>query len=106
MVGLDLNNLDADQLAWLDADLTAFLGDTGFAKAARRSGDTKLLGATTGRIMGSPGFGEQDVLNGLYSESTDGFAVGVTLLVVLTSMEPVGIEDQCCEKACGTMSRR
>ena len=36
---------------------------------------------------------DEDVLNGRYSESSDGFAVGRTLLVVLTQRDPVDIED-------------
>ena len=41
----------------LDASLHAYLGDTGFAKAAQRIGDASQLGgATTGRVMGSPGY--------------------------------------------------
>jgi len=43
--------------------------------------------------MCSPGYADVDVLNGEYSELTDGFAVGVTLLVVLTRRDPVRIED-------------
>ena len=78
----------------LDHDLHAYLGDTGFAKAARQSGEfSRRAGATTGRIMCSPGYADVDVLNGEYSELTDGFAVGVTLLVVLTRRDPVRIED-------------
>jgi len=100
----------------LDPSLHAYLGDTGFAKAAHRSGDVSRR-ATTGRIMCSPGFAEEDVINGQYSEATDGFAVGRTLLVVraplpssafapcltfarrpclqvLTNRDPVGIEDE------------
>jgi serine/threonine protein kinase len=78
----------------LDASLKAFLGDTGFAKAAQRSGDaSQLRGATTGRVMGSPGYAHKDVLSGRYSEITEGYAVGVTLLVVLTRREPVDIEE-------------
>ena len=78
----------------LDHDLHAYLGDTGFAKAARQSGEfSRHAGATTGRIMCSPGYADVDVLNGEYSELTDGFAVGVTLLVVLTRRDPVRIVD-------------
>ena len=56
----------------LDANLH-FLGDTGFAKAAQRSGDaSKLHGATTNRVMGSVGYAHKDVLAGLYSEHTPG----------------------------------
>ena len=59
----------------LDADLNAFLADTGFAKAARRSGDASTRGgATTGRICGTPGYAEASVMAGNYSEATDGFA--------------------------------
>jgi hypothetical protein len=66
----------------LDHDLHAYLGDTGFAKAARQSGEfSGRAGATTGRIMCSPGYADVDVLNGEYSVLTDGFAVGVTLLI-------------------------
>ena len=76
----------------LDSSLHAYLGDTGFAKAAHRSGDASRR-ATTGRIMCSPGYADEDVINGRYSESSDGFAVGRTLLVVLTQRDPVDIED-------------
>jgi serine/threonine protein kinase len=55
--------------------------------------------------MGSPGYAENDVLSGQYSESTDGFAVGVTLLVILTGKHPVDIEDLCCEEAFGSEDR-
>jgi serine/threonine protein kinase len=79
----------------LDASLCAQLGDTGFAKAAQRSGDVSQLGgATTGRVMGSPGYAHPDVLSSQYSEITEGFAVGRTLLVVLTRRKPVDIEDE------------
>ena len=78
----------------LDHDLHAYLGDTGFAKAARQSGEfSRRSDTTTGRIMCSPGYADIDVLNGEYSELTDGFAVGVTLLVVLTRRDPVRIVD-------------
>ena len=81
----------------LDHDLHAYLGDTGFAKAAQRGGEASLRsgGEITGRIVCSPGFADPDVLNGECSELTDGFAVGVTLLVVLTHRNPVDIEDAC-----------
>lgn len=36
-------------------------------------------------------------MNGIVSEATEGFAVGVTLLVVLTNRDPVDIEDACEE---------
>jgi serine/threonine protein kinase len=79
----------------LDASLNSFLGDTGFAKAAQREGDaSKLHHTTTGRVMGSPGYAHKDVLSGQYNETTEGYAVGVTLLVILTNRDPVDIEDE------------
>ena len=81
----------------LDASLCAYLGDTGFAKAAHRSGEgsssQQRRGESTHRVMGSPGYAHKDVLAGQYSETTEAFAVGVTLLVVLTRREPVDIEE-------------
>ena len=41
--------------------------------------------------MVSRGYADEDVLNGKYSEASDNFAVGRTLLVVLTNRNPVGI---------------
>ena len=65
----------------LDQALVANLGDTGFAKAVHRSGDAAVrTGATSGRICVSRGYADPDVLNSQYSETTDGYAVGVTLL--------------------------
>ena len=79
----------------LDASLHAFLGDTGFAKASQRSGEaSQLRRSTTARVMGSPGYAHKDVLKGQYSEFTEGYAVGVTLLVVLTRREPDDIEEE------------
>ena len=37
------------------------------------------------------------MIAGDYSEATDSFAVGVALLVLLTGLDPVNIEDQCEE---------
>ena len=44
--------------------------------------------------MGSPGYAHKDVITGQYSEMTEGFAVGVTLLVALTNRDPVEIEEE------------
>jgi hypothetical protein len=79
----------------LNASLHACLGDTGFAKAAQRSDEaSQLRGSTTGRVMGSPGYAHKDVMSGQYSETTEVFAVGVTLLVALTNRDPVDIEEE------------
>ena len=79
----------------LDASLRAYLGDTGFAKAAHRTGEESSLacGASTNRVMFSAGYAHKDVMTGQYSETTEAYAVGMTLLVVLTRHEPVDIEE-------------
>ena len=79
----------------LDEQLNAFLGDTGFAKAAQKSGDRS--GATTSVWggAGSQGYCE-DALRPPDAQ-TEAFAVGVTLLVVLTGRDPVDIKEVCCE---------
>ena len=82
----------------LDGSLHAYLSDTGFAKAARRSGGgargtTSVLASTVaGGVAYTPGYSDADVLIGKYSESSDGFAVGRTLLVVLTGYSAVDIK--------------
>ena len=79
----------------LDEQLNAFLGDTGFAKAAQKSGDRS--GATTSVWggAGSQGYCE-DALRPPDAQ-TETYAVGVTLLVVLTGRDPVDIKEVCCE---------
>ena len=81
----------------LDEHLTAYLGDTGFAKAAQKSGDRGATQATTSVWggAGSQGYCE-DALRPP-DEQTEAFAVGVTLLVVLTGFGPIDIQDACCE---------
>jgi len=80
----------------LDADLNAFLGDTGFAKAAHKSGDR---GGTKGTTSVWGGAGSQGYCEDALrppDEQTEAFAVGVTLLVVLTGFAAVDIQDECC----------
>ena len=79
----------------LDEQLNAFLADTGFAKAAQKSGDRS--GATTSVWggAGSQGYCE-DALRPPDAQ-TEAYAVGVTLLVVLTGRNPVDIKEVCCE---------
>ena len=69
-------------------------GQQACGRHARNRLALQLHGATTGRVMGSPGYAHKDVLSGQYSEATEGYAVGVTLLVVLTNRDPVDIEDK------------
>ena len=81
----------------LDGGLHAYLSDTGFAKAAQRGGGGggATVGMSTtvggGALGYTPGYADEDVLLGKYSESSDGFAVGRTLLVVLTNRSAVKI---------------
>jgi len=96
----------------LDDSLTAFLSDTGFAKAAQEQGGA-AGGATTTRSGGmawTPGFADPAILKSGFSPSTDGcaapshrhpsarltsmslarrYAVGMTLLVCLTNRPPI-----------------
>ena len=75
----------------LDEHLNAFLADTGFAKAEQPDAPAKstCLGFTHGYLDPSM------VNGGKASAATDGFAVGITLLVVLTGRSPLGIIASC-----------
>ena len=79
----------------LDEQLTAFLGDTGFAKAAQKSGDRS--GATTSAWGGAGSLGYCENALRPPDEQTEAYAVGMTLLVVLTGRDPIDIEEVCCE---------
>ena len=84
----------------LDGSLHAYLSDTGFAKAAQRGGAAggATVGMSTtvggGALGYTPGYADEDVLLGKYSESSDGFAVGRTLLAVLTRRSAIEIIDR------------
>ncbi|EOD34222.1 hypothetical protein EMIHUDRAFT_433934 [Emiliania huxleyi CCMP1516] len=78
----------------LDEKLTAVLADTGFAKDQRpdasvRCRSTAALYMTTGYLCPSISKG------GEYSSKTDGYAVGITLLVCLTNRSEVQLTDRC-----------
>jgi serine/threonine protein kinase len=78
----------------LDANLHARLADTGFAKATLR-GDERLTLSGQGACY-TPGFADPIVINGgEYSAITDGYAVGMTLLVCLTNRSPIALIDRC-----------
>ena len=85
----------------LDDQLNAFLGDTGFAKAAQKSGDRISATTSVWGGAGSQGYCE-DALR-TPDAQTEAYSVGVTLLVVLTGHAPVDIEQECCE-ACEDIS--
>ena len=79
----------------LDDQLNAFLGDTGFAKAAQKSGER--VGATTSAWGGAGSLGYCENALRPPDAQTEAYAVGVTLLVLLTDRDPVDIEEACCE---------
>ena len=82
----------------LDGELHAYLSDTGFAKAAQRSGDRSGATSSVWGGAGSLGYCENALLPP--DAHTEGFAVGVTLLAVLTGHDPASsttIEELCCE---------
>ena len=85
---------------FLDEKLVAYLADTGFAKdtAPDASGRSR---SKSHMLYGSDGYMDPAMLNGRDtggSALTDGFAVGVTLLVVLTNRSPVDIFTECEEE--------
>ncbi|EOD29458.1 hypothetical protein EMIHUDRAFT_468558 [Emiliania huxleyi CCMP1516] len=78
----------------LDEKLTAVLADTGFAKDQRpdasvRCRSTAALYMTTGYLCPSI------IKGGEYSSKTDGYAIGITLLVCLTNRSEVQLTDRC-----------
>ena len=88
---------------FLDENLTAYLADTGFAKdtATNVSGSAKSQSKSR-MLYGTDGFVDPSMVNGSESSGsalTDGYAVGVTLLVCLTNRSPVDIFTACEEEA-------
>ena len=79
----------------LDHQLNAFLGDTGFAKAAQKSGEHTGTTTSVWGGAGSPGYCE-DAFRPPDAQ-TEAYTVGMTLLVVLTGRGPVDLEEVCCE---------
>ena len=82
---------------FLDENLVAYLADTGLAKDAApdASGNSK---SKSHMLYGSGGYMDPSMLNGRDASGsalTDGFAVGVTLLVVLTNRSPFDIFAEC-----------
>ena len=82
---------------FLDENLVAYLADTGLAKDAApdASGNSK---SKSHMLYGSSGYMDPSMLNGRDASGsalTDGFAAGVTLLVVLTNRSPFDIFTAC-----------
>ena len=79
----------------LDGECRAWLADTGMAKAAAENQElaSKL---TTTTVRGTPGFVDPLITNGLqHSPLTDGFAMGITILVALVALPAVGLHERC-----------
>ena len=69
----------------LDESLNAYLSDTGFAKAAHGASGVAAQTTQMGPCF-TPGYADPTIVNGgAYSVATDGFALGMTLLFVLTN---------------------
>ena len=78
----------------LDASLKARLADTGFAKATPRGEEGLTLSVGQGACY-TPGYADPIVINGgEYSAVTDGYAVGMTLLVCLTNRSAMAMIDR------------
>jgi len=80
----------------LDERLNAYLADTGFAKVDRPEASTK---ATSNALYLTRGYLDPSITQGgSYSSATDGYAVGITLLVCLTARSPLQLVDRCEEE--------
>ena len=77
----------------LDEKLTAVLADTGFAKDQRP--DASVRCRSTALYMSTGYLCPSIIKGGKYSSKTDGYAVGITLLVCLTNRSEVQLTDRC-----------
>ena len=78
----------------LDSQLNAKLGDVGLAREMPSLGIGRATHLTTRNLVGTPGF--IDPLysdSGQFSELTDGYAMGISLLMCLTGRPAVGLLD-------------
>ena len=82
----------------LDEELNAYLADTGFAKmdtGAAAGGPQK---SATQNLYLTRGYLDPSVIEGGdYTAATDGWALGITMLVALTSRSPLSIINKCEE---------
>ena len=70
----------------LDESLTAYLADTGFAKAVERSDGSPQTTIASNAVYLTKGYLDPIIgQGGEYSALTDGYALGITALVTLTS---------------------
>jgi serine/threonine protein kinase len=79
----------------LDAHGNALLADVGLAKVAEGL-QSQQTHCSIVSPRGTPGYIDPLIINGLqHSEVTDGYAIGVTILVTLTARPAVGLHEVC-----------
>ena len=82
----------------LDAQVNAKLADVGLARAAPALGPGGATHLMTQSLVGSPGFIDPLYTEtGRFSEITDGYALGISLLMCLTGRSAVGLLDHCAD---------
>jgi len=82
----------------LDDDLNAYLADTGFAKMDSGPEQSKKQKSASNALYLTRGYLDPSVTaGGEYSAATDGWALGITMLVALTGRSPLNIIDECEE---------
>ncbi|EOD37170.1 hypothetical protein EMIHUDRAFT_56495, partial [Emiliania huxleyi CCMP1516] len=80
----------------LDERGNGYLADVGLARAAEATAGGQVSHLSTQRLFGKPGYIDQIILNdGQASQLTDGFALGITLLVALTGRGALGLLSAC-----------
>ena len=81
----------------LDDELNAYLADTGFAKMDAGPEASKMKSASNALYLTRGYLDPSVVEGGAYSAMTDGWALGITLLVALTGRSPLSIITKCEE---------
>ena len=82
----------------LDDELNAYLADTGFAKMDADPEVSKMKSASNALYL-TRGYLDPGIVQGReYSAATDGWALGITMLVAFTSRSPLNIIDNCEEE--------
>ena len=82
----------------LDAQVNAKLADVGLARAAPTLGPGGATHLTTRSLIGTPGFIDPLYTEtGQFSEITDGYALGISLLMCLSGRSAVGLLEHCAD---------
>ena len=82
----------------LDDELNAYLADTGFAKMDAGPEASKMKSASNAFYLTLGYLDPSVTAGGAYSAVTDGWALGITLLVALTGRSPLKIINKCEEE--------